>query len=103
MGPHRRGDEATVDDATGVDALADDATLEAARHGSREARGRLLCALQDPWDRMCLSLLADAGLARDAAQEPAMRFLRQVPGVRGDSQLGAWALGVAPSGVRGME
>ena len=82
-----------MDDATGVDALADDETLDAARRGSREARGRLLCALQDPWYRMCLSLLADADLARDAAQETAVRFLRQLHGFRGDSQLRTWSLG----------
>jgi RNA polymerase sigma-70 factor (ECF subfamily) len=92
-----------VDDATGVDALSDDETLDAARRGSREARGRLLCALQDPWYRMCLSLLADAELARDAAQETAVRFLRQLPGFRGDSQLRTWSLGIALNVVREMK
>ena len=92
-----------MNDATGVDALADDATLEAARHGCREARGRLLCALQDPWYRMCLSLLADADLARDATQETAVRFLRQLPGFRGDSQLRTWSLGIALNVVREMK
>ena len=70
-------------------------TIAAARRGDRDARGRLLRGLQDPWYRMCLSLLADADVARDATQETAVRFLRQLPGFRGDSQLRTWSLGIA--------
>src|SRR5207244_118795 len=36
---------------------------------------------------MCLSLLADADLARDATQETAVRFLRQLPGDHGGRPL----------------
>src|SRR4051794_41948083 len=64
---------------------------------------RLLRGLQDPWYRMCLGLLADADLARDAAQETAVRFLRQLPGFRGDSQLRTWSLGIALNVVREMK
>src|SRR4051794_41715148 len=64
---------------------------------------RLLRGLQDPWYRMCLGLLADADLARDAAQETAVRFLRQLPGFRGHSQLRTWSLGIALNVVREMK
>ena len=73
----------------------DDVTIAAARGGDRQAQARLLTALQDSWYRMCLSLLRDAELARDAAQETALRFLRQLPSFRGQSQLSTWSLGIA--------
>jgi RNA polymerase sigma-70 factor (ECF subfamily) len=73
----------------------DEATLAAARRGGRAAREKLLRDLQDPWYRMCLGLLGDAEKARDAVQETAVRFLRQLPGFRGDSQLRTWSLGIA--------
>jgi RNA polymerase sigma factor (sigma-70 family) len=79
----------------------DAATIDAARAGDREACAALLQALQDPWYRTCLSLLAgDADRARDATQETAVRFLRQLPGFRGESQLRTWSLGIAINVVR---
>ena len=76
-------------------------TIEAARAGDREACAALLRALQDPWYRTCLSLLGgDAERARDATQETAVRFLRQLPGFRGESQLRTWSLGIAINVVR---
>lgn len=78
----------------------DDATISAARLGNREAQARLLRELQDPWFRFCQSFLRDAELARDATQETALRFLRQLPGFRGDSQLRTWAMGIALNVVR---
>ncbi len=62
----------------------------------------LLRALQDPWYRMCLSLLGDVERARDATQETGLRFLRQLDGFRGDSQLRTWALGIAINVSREM-
>ena len=79
----------------------DAATIDAARAGDREACAALLRALQDPWYRTCLSLLAgDVERARDATQETAVRFLRQLPGFRGESQLRTWSLGIAINVVR---
>ena len=79
----------------------DAATIDAARAGDREACAALLRALQDPWYRTCLSLLGgDAERARDATQETAVRFLRQLPGFRGESQLRTWSLGIAINVVR---
>src|SRR3954471_8844141 len=98
-GGARRG-AATVDDDE--DATSDQSAVDAARRGDRQATGRLLRALQDAWYRMCLGLLADADLARDAAQETAVRFLRQLPGFRGDSQVRTWALGIAINVAREM-
>jgi RNA polymerase sigma-70 factor (ECF subfamily) len=86
-----------------VDADVDAETIAAARRGDRDARGRLLRGLQDPWYRMCLSLLADPDSARDATQETAVRFLRQLPGFRGDSQLRTWSLGIALNVVRELK
>jgi RNA polymerase sigma-70 factor (ECF subfamily) len=77
-----------------------DETLAAARRGDREALQCLLRTLQDPWYRLCLSLLGDAERARDATQETALRFLRQLPGFRGESQLRTWSLGIAVNVVR---
>lgn len=78
----------------------DEQTLQAARRGDREALGVLLHTLQDSWYRMSLSLLADPDLAHDATQETAIRFLRQLPGFRGDSQLRTWSLGICLNVVR---
>jgi RNA polymerase sigma-70 factor (ECF subfamily) len=80
----------------------DAATIDAARLGNRAARAALLGALQDPWYRFSLSLLRDPELARDAVQETAVRFLRQLPKFRGDSQLRTWSLGIALNVVREM-
>jgi len=71
----------------------DDVTVQAARSGDRSAQARLLRWLQDPWYRLCLSLLGDVERAREATQEAAVRFLRQLPLFRGDSTIKTWALG----------
>ena len=80
----------------------DDATVLAARFGDRPAQARLLRWLQDPWYRLSLGLLGDVDKAREATQETAVRFLRQLPGFRGDSQLRTWALGIAINVAREM-
>ncbi|HEY2586060.1 MAG TPA: RNA polymerase sigma factor [Tepidisphaeraceae bacterium] len=80
----------------------DEQTLQAAQGGDRNALGVLLRALQDSWFRMSLSLLGDPDLAHDATQETAIRFLRQLPGFRGDSQLRTWSLGICLNVVREM-
>lgn len=80
----------------------DDSTVLAARFGDRPAQARLLRWLQDPWYRLCLSLLGDVDRAREATQETAVRFLRQLPGFRGESQLRTWALGIAINVAREM-
>ena len=54
-------------------------SIDAARRGDRQAQGRLLRQLQDPWFRLCMSLLGDAEKSRDAVQETALRFLRALP------------------------
>jgi RNA polymerase sigma factor (sigma-70 family) len=77
--------------------------IDAARRGDRTAQGVLLRQLQDPWYRMCLSLLGgDAERARDATQETALRFLKQLPSYRGESRLTTWSLGIAINVVREM-
>ncbi|MEO6436027.1 MAG: sigma-70 family RNA polymerase sigma factor, partial [Tepidisphaeraceae bacterium] len=80
----------------------DEATIEAARRGDRPAQGRLLSALQDVWFRFCLSQLRSAEQARDATQETALRFLRQLSSFRGESQLKTWSLSIALNVVREM-
>jgi RNA polymerase sigma-70 factor (ECF subfamily) len=80
----------------------DDFTVQAAQLGDRPAQARLLRWLQDPWYRLCLGLLGDVERAREATQETAARFLRQLTGFRGDSQLRTWALGIAINVAREM-
>jgi RNA polymerase sigma factor (sigma-70 family) len=80
----------------------DAATIDAARLGDRRAQARLLTALQDVWYRFCMSQLRDADRAADATQETALRFLKQLAGFRGDSQLQTWSLGIALNVVREM-
>ena len=77
-----------------MDHQVNDRTLQAAVLGDRSALALLLEQLQDPWYRMSLTLLRDRDLARDATQETALRFLRQLPGFRGDSQIKTWSLGI---------
>jgi RNA polymerase sigma factor (sigma-70 family) len=83
-----------------MNAGSDQITLHAAQRGDRDALASLLHCLQDSWYRMSLGLLADPELARDATQETAIRFLRQLPGFRGDSQLRTWSLGICINVVR---
>ena len=73
----------------------DPATVHAARGGDRAACGKLLTSLQDVWYRFALAQLRDAEQAADATQETGLRFLRQLPTFRGDSQLQTWSLGIA--------
>jgi RNA polymerase sigma-70 factor (ECF subfamily) len=72
----------------------DEKTIQAARRGDREALAALMRALQDSWYRMSLGLLSDPDLAQDATQETAIRFMRQLSGFRGESQLRTWSLGI---------
>ena len=76
--------------------------IDAARRGDRHAQGILLRQLQDPWYRMCLSLLGDPERARDATQETALRFLKQIANYRGQSKLSTWSMGIAINVVREM-
>lgn len=75
--------------------MADQITVEAARRGDRTAQAALLRELQDPWFRFCLSLLGDPDNARDAVQETALRFLRDLSKFRGNSTLMTWSMGIA--------
>ena len=59
--------------------------IEQARRGDRAEAARLLTSLQDCWFRFCLGLLRDPDHARDATQETALRFLRQLSSFRGES------------------
>jgi RNA polymerase sigma-70 factor (ECF subfamily) len=77
-------------------------TIKQAKLGSRNAQTELLTALQDRWFRFCLSFLRDAELARDATQETALRFLRQISEFREESQISTWSLGIALNVAREM-
>lgn len=80
----------------------DQTTIDAARRGERLAQAALVSALQDPWYRMCLSLLRDTEQAKDAAQETALRVLRLLPQFRGESSITTWSMGIAINVVREM-
>lgn len=66
------------------------------------AQSAIVSLMQDPWYRMCLSLLRDPELARDAAQETALRVLRLIPDFRGESSFSTWSMGIAINVVREM-
>jgi RNA polymerase sigma-70 factor, ECF subfamily len=83
--------------------VVDGETIEAARRGHRAAQARLLTSLQDFWFRFCLAQFrGDRDRAADATQETALRFLRQLPTFRGDSQLQTWSLSIALNVTREM-
>lgn len=72
-----------------------DETVQRARAGDRASIEALLRELQDPWFRMCVSLLRDEHVARDATQETALRFLRLIKDFRGQSSITTWSIGIA--------
>jgi len=76
--------------------------IDAARSGNRVAQATLLRELQDQWYRVLLRLLGNADAAREATQETALRFLRQLPGFQGRSELRTWTLGIAMNVAREM-
>jgi RNA polymerase sigma-70 factor (ECF subfamily) len=78
----------------------DEQTIDAARDGDRSAQAVLIRALQDVWFRFSLGLLYDRDLAADAAQETALRFIRDLPKFRKDSSLKTWSLGIAMNVTR---
>lgn len=83
--------------------MVDADTIEAARRGHRPSQARLLTSLQDGWFRFCLAQLhGDRHRAADATQETALRFLKQLPTFRGESQLRTWSLSIALNVVREM-
>ena len=75
--------------------MVDQITVEAARRGDRDAQSVLLRELQDPWFRFCMSLLGNVDDARDAVQETALRFLRDLHRFRGNSSITTWSMGIA--------
>lgn len=85
-----------------MDRRVDQNTLEAARRGDRSAQAVVVRQLQDVWYRMCLGLLGRDDLAQDAAQETALRFLRDLPRFRGESSVSTWSLGIAINVTREM-
>ncbi len=78
----------------------DQITIERARRGERDALAALLTGLQDIWFRFCVSQLRDADRARDAVQETALRFMRQIGSFRGESRIESWSLGIALNVIR---
>ena len=78
----------------------EDSVLIRAKAGDRTAQGQLLNLLADPWYRLAVSMLGNTDLARDAAQECALRFLSDLQRFRGDSSLKTWAMGIAINVVR---
>jgi RNA polymerase sigma-70 factor (ECF subfamily) len=80
----------------------DTQTIQAARRGDRTAQAQLLRELQDRWFRISMSLLRDPERARDATQETALRFIRDLPKFAGQSQITTWSIGIAINVSREM-
>ncbi|QDU34192.1 ECF RNA polymerase sigma factor SigW [Poriferisphaera corsica] len=70
--------------------------------GSREAMCVLIELYQDIWYRFCIVQLRDIELAKDAAQETAIRFIQRLNRFQGNSQLKTWSLGIAVNVCREM-
>ncbi len=51
--------------------------------------------MQDVWFRFSLATLGDEHLARDAAQETALRVLKNLGSFRGQSSFKTWSIGIA--------
>jgi RNA polymerase sigma-70 factor (ECF subfamily) len=81
---------------------SDDRLIQAARRGDRGAQAQLLRQLQDRWYRVCFGLLRDPEIARDATQETALRFIRDLPRFAGQSQITTWSIGIAINVSREM-
>ena len=93
--------ERTADSATAPPRVSEDpATLARAKRGRSDALAAIVNDLQDVWYRYCLSMLRNPDQARDAAQETAMRFVRDLQKFRGDSKLRTWSLGIATNVCR---
>lgn len=78
----------------------DKQVIARARRGRADAQAALIGALQNVWYRYTLSMLRDPELARDAAQETALRFLRALNRYKGESTLKTWSLGIATNVCR---
>ncbi len=78
----------------------DEKTIEAAQLGNRDAQSKLIRGLQDIWYRFGLSQLRNPELAAEAAQETALRFLRDLAKFRRDSSIKTWSLGISLNVVR---
>jgi RNA polymerase sigma-70 factor (ECF subfamily) len=85
-----------------LDKRVDQITVEAARRGDREAAAKLLAELADPWFRLCLGLLRDRDDARDAVQETALRFVRDLHKFQSNSSIMTWSMGIAINVTREM-
>ncbi|MFI4861215.1 MAG: RNA polymerase sigma factor [Phycisphaerales bacterium JB063] len=79
---------------------SDPATLARAKRGQADAQAALVRELQDVWYRYALSILRDPEQAKDAAQETALRFLKNLPRFQGGSTLKTWSLGIATNVCR---
>jgi len=77
--------------------------IQAARSGNRVAQATLLRELQDQWYRLVLRLLGNSESAREATQETALRFLKQLPLFEGRSEIRTWSLGIAINVTREMK
>jgi len=76
-------------------AVENPALLASAQGGDRSAQAKLVGALQDIWYRYSLSMLRQPDAARDASQETALRFLRELPRFEKRSTLKTWSLSIA--------
>jgi len=84
------------------DPLATDRLVERARLGDPAAQTSLLRSLQDRWFRFACTMLHDQELARDAAQETAVRVLGRMATFDGRSRFSTWSIGITLNVCREM-
>ena len=68
--------------------------MRAARQGDEAAFAELVARHYEPLVASCRRLLGDTDLARDAAQEAALRALLGLDRLRDDERFGAWLIGI---------
>jgi RNA polymerase sigma-70 factor (ECF subfamily) len=63
----------------------------------------LILELGDQWYRVVVRLVGDVEMAREATQETALRFLKQLPKFEARSGIRTWSLGIAINVAREMQ
>lgn len=81
---------------------SNDLQVKRACLGDPVAQANLLRSLQDRWFRFACTMLHDQEMARDAAQETAVRVLSRIATFDGRSRFSTWSIGITLNVCREM-